>query len=146
MFVKVPSELGFYLKYSTNDWQEARAAMEEGYIVVNLQGTGYWTTIGHYLLLEKLTEDGRVQVRDSNLLNYHKLKEHQEDAFGWETLYPNDQTYWVYEKKLTHIPACSRCGQPEGEGICIGIFTEEYFCEKCAVATSRRDNFLTIME
>lgn len=145
MFEKVPSELGFYLKKSTTDWEEARAAMEEGYIVVNLQAKGYWTTVGHYLLLEKLTEDGLVQVRDSNLLNYYKLKEHQVDAFGWETLYPNDQCYWIYEKKLTNVPTCVRCGQPEDESVSTGFFTEDYYCEKCGAATTRRDNFLAIV-
>ncbi len=135
IFNKEPAEMGFYLIEKTYDWKAARAYMEEGYLVVVIQYKGFWTSGGHYLLLEKMDDDGLVQVRDSNLYNYGRLEQHQQDRFPWSVIYPQGMGYWVFDNKITRIPACSRCGSGEG-------LAQDYVCEKCSPALLRRNNYL----
>ncbi len=139
LFVTTPAEMGFYLRERTYEGRDARAALEEGYIVVVVQHKGFWTRGGHYLVLEKLNEDGRVQVRDSNIYNYGRLHDHKIDSFNWSTIPSNAGSYWIFEKKVVTIPACSRCGE-EGSS---PVLTGDYICEKCAPALIRRNTFLT---
>ena len=141
LFTNAPAELGFYLKEKTFDWREAYAAMEEGYLVVVVQQKGYWTRGGHYLVLEKLNEEGLVQVRDSNIYNYGKLHGHADDLFSFSTVTPAGMCYWIYDYKITAIPACSRCGDHEVSDT--SILSEDYICEKCAPAILRRESYLT---
>lgn len=141
LFEDAPPQLGFYLLKKTYDWREAREYMQEGYPAVVCQHKGYWTSGGHYLVLEKLTEEGLVQVRDSNMVNYRRLSRHKEDAFPWDTLSPHGQGYWIFEKKATSCEACTRCGKPENLEWPIA---KDYVCEKCIVALARRGSYLVI--
>ena len=146
LFMVTPSEMGFYLKERTYEPKEAFQAMEEGHLVVCVQTKGYWTRGGHYLCLERLV-DGledetvqRVQVRDSNIFNYTRLKDHAIDAFKWTTIPPDGHSYWIYEKKLTNISICTRCGDPNattGQ-----LLSGDYICEKCEPALIRRNAYL----
>lgn len=139
LFEDAPPQLGFYLLKKTWDWREAREYMEQGCCVVVCQHKGYWTRGGHYLVLEKLTEEGLVQVRDSNMANYSRLSRHKDDAFPWDTISPRGSGYWIFEKKVTASPACTRCGDPEGleQPLVTG-----YLCGKCGEALLRREAFL----
>ena len=139
LFEEVPPQLGFYLIKKTYDWREAKEYMEEGHPVVVCQYRGYWTSGGHYLVLEKITEDGMVQVRDSNLYNYRKLVRHKEDKFPWETIQGAGQGYWIYEKKAVDCAACIRCGAPETLEVTV---VKDYLCEKCQRAQVRRESYL----
>ena len=142
LFSTAPAELGFYLREKTYKPMEAEEAMKEGYVVVCVQTKGYWTRGGHYLLLEKMFEDGQIQVRDSNLYNYKRLKNHQIDRFDFSTVIPSGVGYWIYEKKIVTIPQCARCGSPETEGAPASMFREDYLCEKCGAALLRRNTYL----
>lgn len=139
LFEEVPPQLGFYLIKKTYDWKEAKAYMEQGYSAVVCQHKGYWTRGGHYLVLEKMTEEGLVQVRDSNMANYSRLPLHKEDAFPWDTLRFHSSGYWIYEKKVTAHPACTRCGDPETVEY---QTVTDYLCEKCEEAMLRREVYL----
>lgn len=141
LFTVTPAEMGFYLKERTYDWRIAKAAMEEGYVVVTVQQKGYWTRGGHYLLLEKMFEDGMIQVRDSNIFNYGRLPEHKDDRFAWSTIPPAGHGYWIYENKIITIPACSRCGGDAHEDT--AMLTQDYICEKCQPAMLRRETYLS---
>lgn len=147
LFTVTPSEMGFYLKERTFDWRPALEAMKEGHVVTCVQTKGYWTRGGHYLALEKLLdplegeEDIRVQVRDSNIFNYGKLKDHKIDSFKWTTIPPNATSYWIYEYKIVNIAHCQRCGDPSGTTQT--LLSGEYLCEKCQPALLRRDTYLT---
>lgn len=140
LFSEVPQQLGFYLIKKSYDWREAREYMQEGHPVIVCQYRGYWTSGGHYLVLEKLTEDGMVQVRDSNMANYRRLPRHKEDKFPWDTLSSAGHGYWIYEKKATVSPACTRCGDPDSLEIRI---VTDYLCENCQNALTRRSNYLS---
>ena len=124
---------------STYEWREAREYMLQGYPCIVLQRLGYWTRGGHYLVLESMDEDGMVQVRDSNLYNYSRIREgHLTDRFSWDVIYPNSSGYWVFEKKDITTAACSRCGTTAGQDLC-----SDYLCLKCTQAILRRDVYLT---
>lgn len=146
LFNVTPSEMGFYVIRQTFDHREAHAAMEEGHIVVCLQTKGYWTGGGHYLALEKLVpglegeEELRVQVRDSNIFNYGKLKDHQLDAFKWNTIPVDGQSYWIFEYKNVNTTICQRCGTPSVRTQ--HLLAGDYTCEKCEEASLRRNAYL----
>ena len=136
-----PAVMGFYLREKTYDHRVARAALEEGQVVISVQHNGYWTRGGHYIVCESITEDGLVQVRDSNIYNYSKLKAHLEDLHKWSSITADGSGYWIFEDKITHIPACTRCGT--GEAITESLLKADYLCEKCAPALLRRNTYLT---
>ena len=146
MFTEVPTDRGFYTVKRTSSWDEAKDALEEGYMVVTLQREGYWTRGGHYLLLHNLleTEDGTmVQVRDSNLYNYKRLEGHTTGYFSLDTIPRNSRSYWIYQKKVTNLDSCVRCAQLTADShVPAEMFVEDYLCTKCAVAVNRRDAFL----
>lgn len=145
MFEITPAEMGFFLVKMTYDWDEVVAALENGQVVVSLQKRGYWTGGGHFILMQRITEDGLIQVKDSNLFNYGKLSGHQIDAHEADVITPKSAGYWIYEPKVTSIPACVRCGG-EQEGFLSAMFTEDYFCDRCAAAMARRHDFVSACE
>lgn len=146
LFVTTPAEMGFYLRKRTYEPKEALQALEEGYTVVVVQTKGYWTRGGHYLALEKLVDgleeetEKRVQVRDSNIFNYGRLKDHAIDAFKWTTIPPDGHSYWIFEKKNVTISICQRCGDPSERTE--HLLTGDYLCEKCTPALTRRNTYL----
>ena len=141
MFNYEPAVLGFYFREKTYDAKVARAALEEGQIVISLQHPGYWTRGGHYIVCENIDEEGWVQVRDSNIYNYSKLKTHKEDHHKWGNITAKCAGYWIYEDKVTYIPACTRCGTDEAiTGI---LLNEAYICRKCSPALLRRNSYLS---
>ena len=136
-----PAVMGFYLREKTYEPKVAKAALEEGQIVVCVQHKGYWTRGGHYLVLEKVMEDGMIQVRDSNIYNYRRVPTHKEDKHSWGSITNACGGYWIYEDKITRIPACSRCGTPE-EMLDV-LLNSDYTCEKCGPALLRRNTYLS---
>ena len=147
MFLEVPVDRGFYAEERVQSWEEALAALKEGYIVVTLQREGYWTRGGHYLLLHNLieTEDGtKVQVWDSNLYNYKRLEGHTIGYFDLDTIPKNARTYWIYQKKVTRFDTCVRCGEPTAEShVPSAMFATDYICQKCDVAINRWEAYLS---
>ena len=141
IFVNEAPVLGFYLRETTYEPTVARAALEEGQIVISLQHKGYWTRGGHYIVLEDIDENGMVQVRDSNIYNYSRVKAHAEDRHTWGSITNNGSGFWIYEDKVTYIPACSRCGNQDG--ITASPLEEDYICEKCSPALLRRNTYLS---
>ena len=142
IFEKESAALGCYLQEKTYEPAVAKKALEEGHIVVSIQHKGYWTSGGHYIVLEKVNEDGTIQVRDSNLYNYWKYKvpAHAQDRHAWSSITAAGSCYWIFAYKAVTIPACSRCGQPET--VPDSILREEYCCHKCTEALLRRDTYL----
>lgn len=141
IFLNESPVLGFYVKEKSHDVFAVREALDEGYTVVSIQHPGYWTRGGHYIVLERVTEDGLIQVRDSNLYNYGKLEAHKEDKHTWGNIRQNGSGYWIFEKKVTRIGACSRCG--EAEGVTDSLLRQDYLCEKCRPALLRRETYLS---
>ncbi len=138
LFQREPAGLDFYLICKTYEWREAREYMQQGYLCVVVQHSGYWTRGGHYLVLEKEDENGMVQVRDSNLYNYMNIREgHSKDRFSWGTINPRGMGYWVFDYKDVTNAACTRCGKEEGRQLCTN-----YLCKTCEAATLRRNTYL----
>ena len=133
-------ELGYFVKDMFFDWHDAQESMEEGYMVICLQHKGFFTRGGHYLVLRSINEDGTVSIRDSNLYNYGKLMPHKTDSFTWAQISGSGVQYWVFQNKITRIPACSRCGE---EAAPQGLLTD-YTCPRCTSALTRRGDFLEL--
>ena len=129
LFSQGPAQMGFGLAAETTSDEEALAALKEGHLVVSLQKEGLFTKGGHYILLTKYQEDGKITVLDPNKHNYVR-NTIREDGFanGFEEKYitASARIYWIYEKKTLSDPACDRCG---GEGA--DIFTQSYYCGDC---------------
>ncbi len=132
--------LGFYLREKTYDPRVAKAALEDGHLVVSIQHPGYWTRGGHYIACESINDEGLVQVRDSNIYNYFRVRTHVDDTHKWSNITAAGSGYWIFEDKTTRIPACSRCGNPEG--VTESLLQSDYICEKCSPALLRRDTYL----
>ena len=132
--------LGFYLREKTYDIQAAKKALEDGYLVVSIQHPGYWTRGGHYIVCECINEEGLVQVRDSNIYNYSRVRAHANDGHEWWNIVEDGSGYWIFDYKVTRIPACSRCGDPQG--VTQSLLKQDYICEKCAPAILRRSTYL----
>lgn len=141
IFKYEPPVLGFYLKKQTYKPDEAKQALEDGYVVVSSQIKGYWTRGGHYIVLESIDEDG-VQVRDSNIYNYERLPAHRQDRHAWSDITEKSTSYWIYEKKQTTSPLCTRCGDPSQAGET--VFSGDYLCQRCEEALLRRNFFLAL--
>lgn len=148
MFSEVPTDLGFYMIEKTQSWDTVLKALEDGYMVVTLQRNGFWTGGGHYLLLHNLietTEGTKLQVRDSNILNYSKLEGHITGYFDLETISPNARLYWIYQKKVVRVDTCARCGEPGEESVVpTAMFDIDYYCPKCLTAMNRRNTYLSV--
>lgn len=141
MFINTPPEMGYFLDHRAFSWQDIEESLNQGKMVINLQSKGYFTRTGHFLVLTHMTEDGNVVIRDSNVYNYKRLPEHSVDKFPPKRFPPATLYSWVYDNKVTRIPACRRCG--DGEGV-PGVFREEYLCHKCIPALERREGFLQL--
>lgn len=132
--------LGFYLKEKTYDPRVAKAGLDEGHIVISIQHPGYWTRAGHYIVCERVNEEGLVQVRDSNIYNYGKIHGHKTDGHKWGNVTANGSGFWVFNYKITRIDGCSRCGEPDGQTR--SLLHADYTCEKCETALLRRNTYL----
>lgn len=140
LFWQANSVLGYFYRGYVYDDDEAWQALQDGYLVVAKESAGYWTRGGHYIVLEKLTEDDKVVVRDSNIFNFGTLEGHSVDYFDWEKITPQAVVYFIMGKKPTHIAACIRCGDP-GEKT-VELIGDSYICPNCDTAMLRRDTFL----
>ena len=143
LFLYCPAEMGFHLEKNTPSLDDVIAALQNGQMVVSLQHQGHFTSGGHYLLLTEYNpDDDTFQVRDSNIYNYGKLEGHKVDYFTRDNILSGGSHFYIMEKKITTIPACARCGDgsaPEA------LLKEDYQCQKCTAALSRRNTFLELM-
>jgi hypothetical protein len=132
--------LGFYLREKTYEPRVAKEALENGHLVVSVQHPGYWTRGGHYIVCESINEEGLIQVRDSNIYNYFRVPTHAQDGHTWGSITSAGSGFWIFDHKITRIPACSRCGDPEG--VTASLLNQDYICEKCSPALLRRNAYL----
>lgn len=133
--------LGFYLKEKTYEPRIAKEALEQGHIVISVQHPGYWTTAGHYIVCERVKENGLIQVRDSNIYNYFRVRTHKEDEHKWGNITNNGSGFWIFDYKIKTIDGCSRCGAPDG--LIQSLLHTDYICEKCETALLRRTTYLS---
>lgn len=145
IFTKEPPAMGFYCLRRAYDPADVMEALKQGYMAVSVHSNGYWTRAGHYILIEKVNEDGTVQVRDSNLFNYNNSYRpaqagHLVDKHSWASVTGSTLGFWIFDYKVTNIPVCHRCGdigQTNSHAL-----TQDYICEKCRQALLRRDTYL----
>ena len=146
LFRYTTAEMGFYLQEITPDLDKVIAALDNGQRVISLQRKGHFTSGGHYLLLQKYyADDDTFQVRDSNIYNYGKLKGHQLDKFTRANIVSGGTHFYIMQKKITRIPACTRCGDACEQGAAEKMLNEDYICEKCTAALTRRNGFLRLV-
>lgn len=146
LFRYTPAEMGFYLDRISANIDDMIEALENGQRVVSLQHKGRFTSGGHYLLLQQYyEEDDTFQVRDSNIYNYARLEGHKIDKFTRSDLLSGSATAYIMQKKITRIPACTRCGDTFDQTAPERLFNEAYLCHKCTAALTRRAAFLELM-
>lgn len=147
IFSYAPAEMGFYLDKMAFDIDTAIEALENGQVLVSRQYKGHFTSSGHFLLVTRYNEeDDTFQVRDSNIYNYGKLKGHQVDRFTRANLLSGGGLFYIMQPKVVAIPACARCGGSFLEHQPQKLLNEDYICEKCTAALSRRNHFLTLLD
>lgn len=93
--------------YGKKEWKKVYQKLEEGYLVISLQGTGLFTTKEHFILLTGLTEDGKVLVNDPNGSNYkfsRELKKGFKNGFEENQIYRSGGHYYVLDFTGCFIP------------------------------------------
>ena len=140
IYFKESPGMGFYLIEQTYEPTVAWQGLEDGHVVISVQHPGYWTRAGHYIVLQEITEDGMVRVRDSNVYNYRRISNHALDEHTWRSITSAGSGFWVFDSKITRLPGCERCGEPEKTS---GGLVADYYCRKCAPAQLRRSTYLT---
>ena len=139
IFFKESPGMNFYLVEQTYEPTVAWQGLEDGHTVISVQHKGYWTRGGHYIVLQEITEDGMVRVRDSNIYNYRRIANHANDEHTWGSIVSNGSGFWIFDYKITRLPACDRCGDPEQTS---GGLVDAFYCRKCAPAQLRRSTYL----
>ena len=139
IYFKESSAMGFYLVEQTYEPTVAKKGLEDGHTVISVQHKGYWTSGGHYIVIQEIMEGDMVRVRDSNLYNYRRISRHAEDEHTWQSITSAGSGFWIFDHKITRLPACSRCGEPEKTA---GGLVADYFCRKCEPAQLRRGTYL----
>lgn len=147
IFNYAPAEMGFYTDKMVFSIDDVIPEVQQGKLVISLQHKGHFTSSGHYLIITGYNAaDDTFQVRDSNVFNYGKLSGHKTDWFERYTLLSGGGNYYVMQPKVTAIPACSRCGGSFTSRQPARLLQEDYTCEKCETALSRRNHFLSILD
>ena len=87
-----------------------------------------------------MNDEGLIQDRDSNIYKYSRVPAHREDVHKWGNITAAGSGFWIFDYKIREIPACSRCGNPEG--VTESLLNVDYICEKCGPALLRRTTYL----
>ena len=146
IFTDTAPELGYYLEGLYFNWPVIKEALDQGRITSCLQRPGLFTARGHYLIMAENNPDGTISLRDSNIFNYSIIPYHDDDRFTWDQIKPNGVMYWIWQDKITRIPACGRCGGETGLEAPEGLLETEYTCSKCMDALVRYGEFLNYFE
>lgn len=149
LYDEAPRVLGFYLEERTWNYRKAVEALERGQYVVCLQQGGIFTSSAHFLILTELTEDNKIKIMDCNVFNptvKFADTDYYENGFSIGQISDAGAIFWIYEKKVTNIPACGSCGTPEGDGVITQLFTKAYQCPKCTAAEHKHETYHAAFE
>lgn len=94
--------LGLDLQERTYDTEKVMEALNNGQVVIALQGRGLFTGGGHFIVLTGVNEQGLITVNDPNGANYYKnreLIEGFEEGFTERQVFADGGPYWIYAKK-----------------------------------------------
>lgn len=144
MFRYVPAELGFYLKGQTSNYDEMVEELKAGRKVVSLQMGGCFTSVGHFIMLDSVHENGNIIIRDSNIFNYVRMSGYVDGYFTRQQILSGNQVFWIMQNKILHIPSCCRCGDPSGQGPIEKLMETDYLCQRCLDALTRRNGYVDI--
>ena len=102
LFEDVAEYMGIGFQEQTGDWETAKAALENGQLVICSQKKGLFTNGGHFILLRRVTEADKVIVFDPNGGNWDKnetMKEGFKNGFSEEQIYKTAKQYWIFSEK-----------------------------------------------
>jgi len=142
IFTDTAPEMGYFLEGVCFNWTQVKDALDQGHITSCLQRPGLFTFRGHYMIMAENNPDGTISLRDSNIYNYTNVQYHKDDRFTWDQIKPNGVMYWIWQDKITRVPACDRCGGETGLAAPEGLLESEYICGKCLDAIARTEDLL----
>lgn len=94
--------LGLTLQERTYNTQKVVEALQNGQIVIALQGPGLFTSGGHFILLTGITENGTIMVNDPNGYNWNKnyiMRRGFAEGFTQKQVFADGGPYWIYSPK-----------------------------------------------
>lgn len=133
--------LGYTLEKRSSSIKEVIAALENGQMVMSLQFADNFTTTAHFIVLTSYTDDGKITVRDSNVFNHTGRfagTDLLETGFEPGYIHEHNRIYWIYCKKLTRVPGCDRCEDPN-DGV--DTIIENHLCRKCQNLVNRQSAY-----
>lgn len=82
------------------NWDFVYAALKEGKVAIVLMGSSSFTTTQHFIVLNGVTNDGKVMVIDPNNRNYTKwdLEDGLIHGFPTSAIWSGYQGGWIYDK------------------------------------------------
>ena len=135
-------ELGYFMVGYYFNPPETMEALAQGRVTSCLQYPGLFTRQGHYLIMAEHNPDGTISLRDSNIYNYSTIESHKDDRFTWNQIRKAGIMYWIWQDKITRIPACHRCGGETGLAAPEGLLLADYTCGKCLDAIARTEDIM----
>lgn len=103
LFEDSAEELNLSLQGRTNSKKQVIKALKNGQVVISLQSEGLFTDTGHFIVLESISPDGKIFVKDPNIKNYDKNKtliRGFKNGFAERQIFENGGPYWIYDKKI----------------------------------------------
>ena len=105
LFPASAEDFGVTIEKQGGAWSLVVKALENGQVViVNVKGGSIFTTGGHFIVLDGITEDGRIWVKDPYRGNYAEnkdkaLREGFEKGFEQKYIAYNSSSWWIYAPK-----------------------------------------------
>ena len=103
LFEDSAKELNLDLRERTRSWDSAKAALQNGQVVISLQNeNGYFTDGGHFIVLTGINENNRITVNDPYGGNYTKnwiMVDGFANGFEEHYITCGGSVYWIYGKK-----------------------------------------------
>ena len=92
--------IGLPIEKKTYNFNEMRAALEEGKIVAAIMNSNsIFTSGGHYILLVGINEDGLIMVNDPNGANYNRMPNKFKTGFTDDEIRTGLSGGWIYSAK-----------------------------------------------
>lgn len=105
LFPAAAKDYGVTIEKQGGAWSRAVETLKNGQVIIaHMKGGSIFTTGGHFIVLDGITEDGRILVKDPYIGNYAEnkdkaLREGFEKGFEQKYIAYNSPSWWIFAPK-----------------------------------------------